>query len=93
MAVNPARELTTAEKDRIVREMVKSLPALQPSDLFTAFVTDPVLMVNQNASQQSQIADIAARQLLVAKAVSEIAKQIQNLKTQTGPTTNGPTAP
>ncbi len=80
MAMNPARQLTPAERDRLVREMSKNLPVLAPIDLFASFVSDPGLMINQNASQQAQIADIAARQLIVAKAVSELAKQIQDLR-------------
>ncbi len=83
MAVNPTRPLTQSEKDRLIRDMVKSLPSITPEDLFSSFVSDPNLMVKWDAPQQTQIADMAARQLLVAKAISDLAKRVS----ESGPST------
>ncbi len=83
MAVNPARPLTQSEKDRLIREMTKSLPSIAPEDLFSSFVSDPNLMVKWDAPQQTQIADMAARQLLIAKAISDLAKKISSPTTAT----------
>jgi hypothetical protein len=82
MALNPTRQLTPAEKDRMVKDMIKSLPIIAAEDLFTSLVSEKDLLVKWDASQQAQIADIAARQLLVAKAVSEVAKKLKILSGQ-----------
>lgn len=79
MALNPTRQLSPAEKDRMVKDMIKSLPNIAAEDLFASLVSEKDLLVKWDASQQAQIADIAARQLLVAKAVSEVAKKLKAL--------------
>ena len=79
MATTPARPLTQIEKDRLMEMSKKSLPKIAPENLLKFLITEPDVSIRWDMPHNTILQDLALRQLLVAKAISELAVSLADI--------------